>query len=156
LTGAQIQWSRPPRSRIVMSLGLGTACCIGALLIVGTVYDVSAAVARAVNLDTRLLGVYQRALENNADWPALSEVIESSIVPELARERSELAHITRIRAPQRRLLENLQGYLRLKETVWQLRAEGFRKNRPDLLEESRQKDAQEAVVLRNLMRSGRR
>jgi Rhomboid family len=98
LAGARIQWSRPDWRRIAASLGLGVVCCIGALLIVGNVYDVSAAVARALNLEQRLLSEYRRALEKNAGWLALSEAIESSVVPELARERSELAAVTRIRA----------------------------------------------------------
>jgi hypothetical protein len=84
------------------------------------------------------------------DTKALTELIESSIVPQLNRAAFAIATLDAVTPEHRPLVVSAKEYLRLREASWRLRAEGLRKGNIRLLQQADSMEQSSIEALRPL------
>jgi hypothetical protein len=98
--------------------------------------------SRLVAIEDRTADIYQQLLARSAahgrrmDTRALTELIDRSIVPQLAKVGTDIVALDDVMPEYQPLVASARRYLRLREASWRLRAEGLRRGNMRLLQEA--------------------
>ena len=156
MAGKDIEWTTPRPRQIAAAMVLGAICCGAALGATGRVQpapDLRAAMISVFETDSRTRVTYSRGVAAKADDAALSNLIESDILPALATDRKVLAAYSTVAASQQPILDDLRQYVALQEEAWRHRAQGHRERRADLLRRSTEIEEAADLLMRRLLRA---
>jgi membrane associated rhomboid family serine protease len=104
------------------------------------ILDARPELERIVALEDRTASTYQKAVDKfkrgRARTEALTELINTTIMPELQAARSRLNGLVGVPREQQPLVASAGEYLRLRDQSWRLRIEGLRKENLATLQEA--------------------
>jgi membrane associated rhomboid family serine protease len=104
------------------------------------ILDARPELERIVALEDRTASTYQKAVDKfkrgRARAEALTELINTTIMPELQAARSRLNGLVGVPREQQPLVASAGEYLRLRDQSWRLRIEGLRKENLATLREA--------------------
>jgi membrane associated rhomboid family serine protease len=128
-----------------------------ALPLRGTV-DVRPQLTEIVLKEDRTAEMYRAAVgrfirsQRPVDTRVLVALINGTILPQLAAERSRVAAIDRALPDHQPFVDSASEYLRLRETSWQLRAQALAKGKADALKEAERLEQSSFAALQKLRR----
>jgi hypothetical protein len=129
--------SKPPIYEVGAAVAATAIVVVASAVFLRGVADVRPELARVIALEDRTASTYEKAVvqfRNGAlSAPALAQVIDKSIVPELQAARARLKAINGVPQEHKPLVASAEEYFRLRNESWRLRAEGLHKrNMPTL------------------------
>lgn len=126
------------------------------LIPVQDIVGVKQQLSRLVIIEDRTADTYRQVLRRltangkRIDAKALTEVIDRSIVPQLAIAATEIVALETVMPEHEPLVASAKKYLRLREASWRLRAEGLRRGSMRLLQEADSMEQASIEALRPL------
>jgi membrane associated rhomboid family serine protease len=129
--------AKPPLFEIGAAAAATAVIVVASALFLRGVADVRPELARVVALEDRTASTYEKAMtqfrNGSLSAPALAQVIDKSIVPELQAARARLKAINGVPQEHQPLVASAEEYFRLRDESWRIRAEGLHKrNLPTL------------------------
>jgi hypothetical protein len=124
------------------------------------ILDARPELERIVALEDRTASTYQKAVDKfkrgRARTEALTELIKTTIMPELQAARSRLNGLVGVPREQQPLVASAGEYLRLRDQSWRLRIEGLRKENLATLREAEKTERTSLEALNRIRPDPRR
>jgi membrane associated rhomboid family serine protease len=122
----------PPVPRVAVAMAVALVAAVVSAVPLRGMADVRPEIVRVLEIEERTAKTYQAAMTQfqlgTVSAPALAQVIEKKITPEIEAMQARLKTLGRIPAEHQPLLTNAEEYLRLRDESWRIRAAALQKS----------------------------
>ena len=131
---------QPGGFRIAVVAGITMMFALDAVIPLRGMANVRPELDRIVALEARIGSEYKSAVEGftkgRVSAAALADLIQRSIIPEVAAARARVEALERVPDSQQSLIASARVYLRLRDESWRLRAQALRKTSMAMLRQA--------------------
>jgi rhomboid protease GluP len=145
ILAARVSASKPPVGRVCATMVATLALVIIYAAPLRGLADVTAEVARVIDLEERTAATYDTQVNHFKRGRLTAERLASiaeGIESEIHTTRTELTALRNIPEEHRQLLIDCLEYLRLREESWHLRVEGLRAGRMQILQRAERRESE--------------
>jgi hypothetical protein len=136
----KISEGQPRGLRIAMVAGITMMFALDAVIPLRGMANVRPELDRVVALETRIGTEYKAAVEGftkgRVTAKALADLIQRSILPEVAEARARMDALEKVPESQQSLIASARVYLRLRDESWRLRVQALRKASMGMLQQA--------------------
>ena len=136
----KVSEGQPGGFRIAVVAGITMMFALDAVIPLRGMANVRPELDRIVALEARIGSEYKSAVEGftkgRVSAAALADLIQRSIIPEVAAARARVEALERVPDSQQSLIASARVYLRLRDESWRLRAQALRKTSMAMLRQA--------------------
>jgi rhomboid protease GluP len=155
----KISEGQPRGLRIAMVAGVTMMFALDAVIPLRGMANVRPELDRIVALEARIGSEYKAAVEGftkgRVSAKALADLIQKSILPEVAEARARMDALDKIPESQQSLIASARVYLRLRDESWQLRVQALRKASMGMLRQADGVEHASLIALQQVTLPGR-